>query len=65
MTAAATAAVMVTVVAAATAVAVAVAALCHTRLLHAWHSKNVSFSEADSVMYKRGEYCSGDIIKSR
>lgn len=64
-TAAAVAAVMVTVVAAATAVAVAVAALCHTRLLHAWHSKNVSFSEAGSVMYKRGEYCSGDIIKGR
>lgn len=39
--------------------------LHHARFLPAWHSKNVSFSEAGSMMYKRGEYCSGGIIKGR
>lgn len=55
-------AVVAVVAAAATA---AVAVLHHARLLPVWHSKNVSFSEAGSMMYKRGEYCSGGIIKGR
>jgi len=44
------------------AAAVAAAVLHHIRGTAKWH---VSFSEAGSMMYKRGEYCSGDIIKGR